>query len=227
MKPTRLYLVRHGATTRTEEDRFSGASGVELSAEGRRQAGLLAQRLAHANIRAAYASPLSRAAETCALLCRPHDLAFETRDGLREVSHGHWEGLSRAEVEARFGDEYRVWEADPFTFAPVGGESGQSVLARALPVIRDIVERHASEEVLVVSHKATIRLVLSNLLGFDPRGYRDRLDQSPACLNVVDFKDAARARLMLFNDVSHYQAEPRHPEASLSKWWDPSAPPPK
>jgi probable phosphoglycerate mutase len=44
---------------------------------------------------------------------------------------------------------------------------------------------------------------------------------------VVDFKDAARARLMLFNDVSHYQAEPRHPEASLSKWWDPSAPPPK
>jgi probable phosphoglycerate mutase len=79
----------------------------------------------------------------------------------------------------------------------------------------------------VVSHKATIRLVLSNLLGFDPRGYRDRLDQSPACLNVVDFKDAARARLMLFNDVSHYQAEPRHPEASLSKWWDPSAPPPK
>jgi probable phosphoglycerate mutase len=135
--------------------------------------------------------------------------------------------LSRAEVETRFGDEYRMWEADPFTFAPLGGESGQSVLARALPVIRDIVERHVGDEVLVVSHKATIRLVLSNLLGIDPRGYRDRLDQSPACLNVVDFKDAVRARLMLFNDVSHYQAEPRHPQAGLSKWWDPSAPPPQ
>ena len=47
-------------------------------------------------------------------------------------------------------------------------------------------------QVLVVSHKATLRLVLSSLLGFDPRGYRDRLDQSPACLNVVDFRDPVR-----------------------------------
>ena len=62
---------------------------------------------------------------------------------------------------------------------------------------------------LVVSHKATLRLLISSLLGFDARGYRDRLDQSPACLNVVDFKDPVRARLMLFNDVSHYQIEPR------------------
>ena len=58
---------------------------------------------------------------------------------------------------------------------------------------------------LVVSHKATLRILISSLLGFDARGYRDRLDQSPACLNVVDFKDPVRARLMLFNDVSHYQ----------------------
>ena len=79
------------------------------------------------------------------------------------------------------------------------------MLARALPVVREIVVAHAGETVLVVSHKATLRLILSSLLGFDARGYRDRLDQSPACLNVVDFKDPVRARLMLFNDISHYQ----------------------
>jgi probable phosphoglycerate mutase len=62
--------------------------------------------------------------------------------------------------------------------------------------------------------------VLSSLLGFDARGYRDRLEQSPACLNVVDFKDPVRARLMLFNDVSHYQDQPRRPRGNLSKWWD-------
>jgi probable phosphoglycerate mutase len=87
-------------------------------------------------------------------------------------------------------------------------------------VIRELVTRHASQNVLLVSHKATLRLLLSSLLGFDPRGYRDRLDQSPACLNVVDFKDAVRARLMLFNDVSHYQEQPRRTEGNLSKWWD-------
>jgi broad specificity phosphatase PhoE len=95
-----------------------------------------------------------------------------------------------------------------------------TVLARALPVIREIVVSHRGAHVLVVSHKATLRLVLSSLLGFDGRGYRDRLDQSPACLNVVDFKDPVRARLMLFNDVSHYQDEPREAAANLSRWWD-------
>src|SRR5215212_1943510 len=85
-------------------------------------------------------------------------------EGLEEIRHGHWEGMSRSEVEASFAEEYAAWEGDPFTFAPRGGESGVQVLARALPVIRGIVTRHEGERVLVVSHKATIRLVLCSLL---------------------------------------------------------------
>jgi probable phosphoglycerate mutase len=142
------------------------------------------------------------------------------REGLREIGHGHWEGMKREDVERAFGDEYAAWEADPFTFAPLGGESGLAVLARALPVVREIVTAHAGGQVLVVSHKATLRLILSSLLAFDPRGYRDRLDQAPACLNVVDFRDPVRARLMLFNDTSHYADRPRTPDQALSKWWD-------
>jgi probable phosphoglycerate mutase len=95
-----------------------------------------------------------------------------------------------------------------------------AVLARVLPVIREVVTRHPGGRVLVVSHKATIRLALSSLLGFDARGYRDRLDQAPACLNVLDFRDPVRARLMLFNDTSHYADQPRTPGRHLSRWWD-------
>lgn len=221
---TRLFLIRHGATPLTAEDRFSGAAGVDLSDAGRCQVSLLADRLAGESVCAAYTSPLSRAAQTAEILCQPHGLTPVQHDGLREISHGHWEGLTRAEVEAQFRDEYLAWEEDPFTFAPVDGESGVSVLARALPVIRDIVVAHTGENMIVVSHKATLRLILSSLLGFDARGYRDRLDQSPACLNVVDFKDVVRARLMLFNDVSHYQKQPRRATGNLSKWWDTGTP---
>jgi len=217
---TRLYLVRHGATALSAENRFSGAVGVDLSDEGCRQTERLAERLAREGICAVYSSPLGRALQTAELLARPLGLDPQPRDGLREISHGRWEGLSRAEVEARFPGEYEAWEADPFTFAPEGGESGVAVLARALPVLREIVVRHDGQRVLVVSHKATLRLLLSSLLGFDARGYRDRLDQAPACLNVVDFKDPVRARLMLFNDTSHYSTKPRQPESNLSKWWD-------
>jgi probable phosphoglycerate mutase len=94
------------------------------------------------------------------------------------------------------------------------------LLARSLPVIREIVAAHPDGTVAVVSHKATLRLLLSSLLGIDARGYRDVLDQSPACLNVVHFKDATRARLMLFNDISHYQRGLQPDVPRLSPWWD-------
>ena len=217
---TRLYRVRHGATQLTAENRFSGSVGVELSDEGRMQAAHLAARLADDNVSAVYASPLSRTMDTAAIVARPHGLTPIPRDGLREISHGRWEGFTRQEVEERFPGEYPAWEEDPFTFSPDGGESGVQVLARALPVIREIVMQHENQNIVVVSHKATLRLLISSLLGFDARGYRDRLDQAPACLNIVDFRDPVRARLMLFNDISHYTDQPLRPLAHLSKWWD-------
>lgn len=220
MTITRLFLVRHGATAATEEDRFSGSSGAELSEEGRWQAARLGERLSQQNITAVYSSPLSRALDTARIIAGHCRVELVTRDALREIGHGRWEAMKREEVERQFAGEYAAWEADPFTFAPAGGESGVAVLARALPVVRDIVAAHPGGQILVVSHKATLRLLLSSLLGFDPRGYRDRLDQSPACLNVVDFRDPVRVRLMLFNDTSHYANRPRVADQTLSKWWD-------
>lgn len=220
---TRILMVRHGATVLSAEDRFAGATDAELSPVGEHQALCLARRLAGQSIAAAYASPMLRTMKTASIIVEPHGLAVEPVDDLREISHGRWEQRTRAEVEQAFGDEYASWDADPFTFAPVGGESGLSVLARALPALRRIVQAHAGQTVLVVSHKATIRLLLGSLLGFDLRGYRDRLDQNPCCLNILDFKDATRARLMLYNDVSHYEDQPEMKHSSLSKWWDASS----
>jgi broad specificity phosphatase PhoE len=219
-KTTRIYLVRHGATQLSAEDRFAGAVDVHLSDEGKFQAGRLAERLADDSIAAVYCSPMTRTIQTATIVTAPHTLPLIHRDGLREIHHGHWEGMRRADVEEQFPEEYAAWEEDPFTFAPQGGEAGVNVIARALPVIREIVLEHRGQNVLVVSHKATLRLLISSLLGFDARGYRDRLDQSPACLNVIDFKDPVRARLMLFNDVSHYTDQPKRSGSHLSKWWD-------
>src|SRR3954454_15479009 len=145
MAVTRLLLVRHGATTATEEGRFSGSSGAELSDEGRRQAACLGERLARSRVTAVYASPLSRALDTARIIAARCGLEPVVRDGLREIGHGHWEGMKRADVEREFGDEDASYEADPFTFAPRGGESAVAVLARALPVVREIVEAHPGE----------------------------------------------------------------------------------
>ena len=90
----------------------------------------------------------------------------------------------------------------------------------ALPALIELVLGHDGQNILIVSHKSTIRILLSSLLGFDPRRYRDNLDQKPAALNIVDFRDATRARLSLLNDTSHDDQVPEVPESRLSKWWN-------
>src|ERR1043165_7711063 len=120
---TRLFFVRHGATTASAEDRFAGAIDTPLSEEGRRQARLLGERLASEQTDAFYASPMSRAMETARLACRePQPIP-----ALKEIAHGHWEGLTRAEACEKYPTEFAAWEEDPFTFAPEGGESGVAV----------------------------------------------------------------------------------------------------
>jgi probable phosphoglycerate mutase len=207
---TRIFLVRHGATTLTADDRFAGSTDVPLGPEGRLQVERLAERLAAAPITAAYSSPLRRTVESANVVAAPHGLTPTLLDGLREIDHGHWEGLRRADVQRLYPAEYAAWEQDPFCVAPDGGETGLQVLARALPVMNDIVERHPGESVLVVSHKATNRLLIAKLLGFDVRAYRDRLEQLPACLNLIDFKTPTDVRLVLLNDVSHYDGVGLH-----------------
>ncbi|MEA2337921.1 MAG: hypothetical protein QOE82_1928 [Thermoanaerobaculia bacterium] len=217
---TRVYLVRHGATELTAEDRFAGAIDILLSDEGREQARLLGVRLEADAISAAFASPMIRTMDTANLIAEPHGLAVTPVDGLREIAHGRWERKTRAEVENEFPEEYARYETDPYSFAPTGGESGLQVTARALPALLKIVGEHPGQRILIVSHKATIRLLLSSLIGFDPRKYRDRLDQSPCALNILDFKDVTSPRLTLFNDTSHYCGDvPEVPKNRLSKAW--------
>ncbi len=136
--------------------------------------------------------------------------------------HGHWDGTLAPRGRGSLPREYAAWEEDPFTFAPEGGESGVSVLARALPVIRETVTRHRGERVLVVSHKATIRLVLSSLLGFDPRAIVTGSTRRPRASTCSTSAIAVRAQLMLFNDTSHYAHHPRPAGRNLSRWWDPA-----
>ena len=183
---TRLFLVRHGATQLTAEDRFSGVGRRRPVRRGP-PAGRAASpsACAHETITAVYASPLARTLETAHDRRAPPPAHADrtrrpARDQPRTLGGAHAPARSRAASPTSTPPGRPTRSRS----RPRAGESGVAVLARALPVLREIVVRHAGQNVLVVSHKATLRLLLSSLLGFDARGYRDRLDQSPACLNV-------------------------------------------
>ena len=200
---TRVLLVRHGSTVYSAEERFAGSVDIDLSDEGRELARRLRDRLAKTKIDAAYCSDMKRTKETAAIIAAPHKLVPVPTPELREIDHGKWEGMVHKDVEKKYADEYAVWSGDPYATAPPGGESGLHVLARALPALRKIVSDHSGQTVLVVSHKATNRLLLCAHMGIDPRFYRERIDQDLACLNIVDFLDPSRGKVELLNDTSH------------------------
>src|SRR5207249_1369834 len=134
----------------------------------------------------------------------PHRLAPISIKELREIDHGDWEGQIHKEVEQKYAKEYAEWSADPLSIAPPNGETAISVLARALPALRKIISDHPSQTILIVSHKATNRLLIAYYLGMDLRRYRDRLSQEVACLNILDFSSPTEAKLATLNDTAHY-----------------------
>src|SRR5207244_3006769 len=128
---TRVFMVRHGATVVSAEDRFAGATDVALSEEGREQTRRLAQRLRREKIAAVYASPLGRTVETAQILAAPHKLEVQTRDGFREISHGRWEQMTRGEWEKGFREEEGEGGKDQYRLRRAAGEGVLAMPARA------------------------------------------------------------------------------------------------
>lgn len=205
---TRVVLIRHGDTPASQDGRFTGAQDIPLSEEGRVHASELATRLARYPMDAVYASSLRRAQDTAQYIAQVHGLTVTPVDDLREMNHGVWNGLSRDECRAKYPEQVDTYNANPFTFAPEGGESGEMVLKRAFPALQALVRAHPNQTIVVVAHKTTNRLLICQSVGIEPRLYREKLAQRPACINILQFANENEAELLLLNDIGHYAMSP-------------------
>ena len=183
-----LYFLRHGQTPFSRDDVLSGgAVDPELTAEGRQMAEEFALAYRGVPFSAVYSSPLRRTIMTGRPLCEALGLTPELRDGLKELAYGAWEGLTRHEAIRKFHDDYLRWVADPGWNAPTGGETAVAAAQRAMRVIEEIQGRFQDGHVLVVSHNATIRIILCALLGIDVGRFRYRLGCPVGSVSVVEF----------------------------------------
>lgn len=96
-------------------------------------------------------------------------------------------GKTSTEIAQTDHDAYLKWSADPAWNAPTEGESAVSIARRALEVIAEIRKNYSEGNVLAVSHKATIRVILCALLGIDVGRYRYRMDCPVASVSVIEF----------------------------------------
>ncbi|WP_399128197.1 histidine phosphatase family protein [Actinacidiphila sp. ITFR-21] len=201
---TTFVLLRHGETVLTGQRRFSGSGGSDpaLSERGRWQAARAADALAaRGDISAVVSSPLRRCQETAAASAELLGLDVSLDAGLRETDFGIWDGLTSAEVRARFPDEMAGWLASP-TAAPPGGESFGAVSERVALARDGLLAAHAGRTVLLVSHVTPIKTLVRLALGApDEALFRMHLD--PAALSAVAYFGDGRTSLRSYNDTGH------------------------
>jgi broad specificity phosphatase PhoE len=166
--PTELYLIRHGESVANVEPIIAGLRGdAGLTDRGRRQAELLARRMAERPIRAdvLYTSTLPRAVQTAEYVARALGLPAEPDDALRELDPGIADGLPVAEWRTRYPGLDPGPLADPFhDFAP-GGESWAHFVARAGAALQALVRRHPDQTVVAVTHGGVIECSFTLGLG--------------------------------------------------------------
>ena len=201
-QPTITLLLRHGATELSAERRFSGRGDVALSKEGIEQAELAARKLAAApGVDVIITSPLQRARRTAEAAAEATGAPLIVDDDLIEADFGQWQGLTFAEARERWPDELAAWLATPDA-APPGGESFAMVAMRVLAALDRIVEAHAHERVVMVSHVTPIKTLICRALLAPPEAmFRMNLDV--ASLTRIDCFDNGSALVRSMNDTSY------------------------
>lgn len=208
-----LYLIRHGQTDFSRENRFCGAIDPPLNDVGLQMADAFGAAYAERPWTAIYCSPSTRTQQTAAALASRVGMQVQVEPGLREISYGAWESLRHEEVQASFPDAYAYWAADTASRGTPGGETAFQVAARAAPLIEHIRREHPDGRVLLVSHKATIRILTCALLGMDVRLFRDRIGQPVAAVTRFELRKSGPLLTML-GDTSHLPAHLREAEGT-------------
>ena len=113
---SKIVLWRHGQTTWNVERSFQGSTDIPLDDTGREQAVRAARLLAALRPTAIIASPLQRAAHTAEALSAVTGLSVSLDRDLIERGGGEWEGLTNAEIRAKYPAEHSLWQ-------PPGGET--------------------------------------------------------------------------------------------------------
>jgi broad specificity phosphatase PhoE len=188
MSTLSIYFLRHGQTVQSKAGMFCGSGlNPELTADGHEMAKCVGEAHKNTHFEGIYSSPLIRAVTTAKAVAQPHKLELRLSDDLREIGYGAWEGKTVETVNQEFHDDYIRWMADPAWCPPTNGETATEIASRGMRIIDQIRHEAPSGNVLVVSHKATIRIILCSLLGIDVGRFRFRLDCPVCSISVVDF----------------------------------------
>ncbi len=183
-----LHLMRHGQTQWNREERFTSATEVPLSIEGRDQIHVVARSMLDTGIMRIVSSPRLRCVHTAEIVGRVINstISIEILDGLREVDFGDFEGLSKHDLNGN--KDLKNWFS-PYhaSTTPPNAETWTEAALRARSML-DLLSR-SEHETLVVSHGYFLRLMIVEALEISPPQAMRRFSLDNASLSALSNAD--------------------------------------
>jgi broad specificity phosphatase PhoE len=214
----RIYLMRHAQVAYFDEGRPLHPDRVPLTEEGREQARAAAALLDGIALDRVVTSGLPRALETARIVAP--SVEPQSWPDLREIEAGRLTDIPEDELEHAFVAAWRDVVPEDARF--LGGETIGSLFDRVLAALERLLADPAWDVLLAVLHAGVNRAILSYALT-GGRTLLGNLEQSPACINVLDVGDdwIVRAVNVAPTDPAHTRGRLR----TMEELWSEFRPP--
>lgn len=197
----KLYITRHGTTEWNLERKLQGWADSPLTEDGIHRATKLKHRLRDIDFDVIYASPLKRALATAKLIRGNKDIEIKTHEGLKELSHGIWEGMIIEEIEEKYSEEYSIYRNTPAEYIPAQGESFEVLFERVNSFLEEIITKDY-DNVLIVSHGITIKSMIAIIKELSWDEFSTLEVYTGTALNICELKNDKLA-FLVEGDIAH------------------------
>lgn len=204
---TTIYLIRHGETDWNMEGRWQGHADVPLNEIGRRQARLLAQRLAAEGVQfdAIYSSDLARALQTAWEAGAAVKVAVQLLPSLREIDLGSWSGLTYPEIRERYPIEIQLIEQGQ-DIPRGGGETLSGLRKRVVEAVDAMATHHRGQRLALFTHGGCIRALLAHAENHDGDTFVKYPHIGNTSISIITCA-ADGWQLVSCNDMNHLEEE--------------------
>ncbi|MBQ6847158.1 MAG: GNAT family N-acetyltransferase [Oscillospiraceae bacterium] len=205
---TDIYFVRHAESFGNLTRRAYGWYDGMVTPRGYEQIECLRKRFANVDVDVVYSSDIIRACETAKAIYENKGIPFHTDAAFREVSLGAWEDMPWGEIPELFPEAYFNWCENPLEFDVPGGETYNEVYKRAKTALDGLVARNDGKTIAVVSHGATLRMLMHGLLNGDSlEGVEKSHWGDNTCVSLLKYENGTYTEAFR-NDNSHLSNMP-------------------
>lgn len=201
----KLFLVRHGESKWNSLKKIQGQQDIPLTDKGIQQANLIGNRLIGKEINKIYSSNLDRAYTTAKIIGNKLKLDVTPMKEFNEINFGIWEGMSYEEIDTKYYDEFILWRKDPEKLHIEGAETLNKLQKRAMDGLDRIIYDNNKDNILIVSHSATIKVMILGLLDIPLSNFKN-LTLNNVGLTTIEFRDYNKV-LKTLNDVYHIKGD--------------------